>query len=196
MWIVCFGALPVAQCIFLTFLTFSVFSRDRARGDADDVRQNEIALKPYEITIFYVADQCPLPPSPSKRWGGSVHRGVLLTGAPSRCSLEAETCTAPHKCGWSEPRLFSASSKKKKMVRWKRKKGWRFGFPSPRKMVKWQGGNADTDLKADPVFWIRLLTFRRSEHWRHHRINTRTGKRGEAKKKAKKKTLREEEQCW
>lgn len=63
------------------------------------------------------------PPSHSKRRSGSVHRSVLLTGAPSRCSLEAETCTAPHKCGWSEPRVFSASSKEKWCVERERKDG-------------------------------------------------------------------------
>lgn len=42
-----------------------------------------------------------------------MHTSLLLTVVPSRSSLEAETCTVPHKCGWSEPPLLLASSGKK-----------------------------------------------------------------------------------
>lgn len=45
-----------------------------------------------------------------------MHASLLLTVVPSRSSLEAETCTVPHKCGWSEPPLFSASKGRKKTV--------------------------------------------------------------------------------
>lgn len=149
-WLEC-GLCDLVHClhIFLTFTT-SVFSRDRARGDAN-VRQNEIALKPYEITIFYAADQYPprakgeLAQCTEVFYWLELQVVVLLRQKLVQCHISVDGVN-----------LDSFRRLAKKMVRWK----------MVQKMVKWQGGNADTDLEADPVFWICLLTFRWSEHWR------------------------------
>ena len=47
----------------------------------------------------------------------TVYKETGLTVVPSRSSPEAETCTEPHRCGWSEPLLSSVSDKKRSIQR-------------------------------------------------------------------------------
>lgn len=163
--------------------TTSVFSRGQARRCETTSNSSE-AIRDYNI--LWCRSMPPLPPSPAKGEVAQctevfywlelqvvvllrqklVQRHISVDGV----NLDSFWCLAKKNCALKE---------KEEMEVW---------FTFTKKMVKWQGGNAETDLKADSVFWICLLTFRRSEHWRYHRINTGTGRRGEAKKlkKAKK----------